>query len=145
MKRIFILNGPNLNKLGTREPEIYGTETLSDIENGCRLAAQEHNLLVDFRQSNSEAELIGWIQNPPRETCGIIINGAALTHTSIALHDALKMLDVPAIEVHLSNPARREDFRHISYISAVTSGVISGFGAQSYYLAIEALASLVSS
>lgn len=139
MKRILILNGPNLNKLGTREPDIYGAQTLSDIENACRRKAQSLDFDIDFRQSNDESQIIEWIQDLPRYTQAIIINAAAFTHTSIAIHDALKLCDIPIIEVHLSNPGAREEFRHNSYISPVARGVISGFGAQSYLLALEAL------
>lgn len=143
MNRVLILNGPNLNKLGKREPEIYGSETLSDIENACRRKGQELDFDVDFRQSNDETQLIEWIQEPPRYTKAVIINAAAYTHTSVAMHDALKLLEVPVIEVHLSNPAAREEFRHISYISPVAHGIISGFGSNSYILALESLQSIV--
>lgn len=143
MRRLLILNGPNLNKLGSREPEIYGTDTLSDIENMCRQKAQEFNFDIDFRQTNNESQLIEWIQDPPRETLGLIINAAAFTHTSLAIHDALKMCGIPTIEVHLSNPAAREEYRHFSYISPVASGVISGFGAMSYDLAVCAMHDLL--
>ena len=139
MSKIFILNGPNLNKLGTREPDIYGFDTLADIENACRAEAQKFDLDIDFRQSNSETELIEWIQSPPRGTTAMIINAAAYTHTSLAIHDALKLLEVPIIEVHLSNPGAREEFRHHSYITPAAMGVISGFGRQSYCLAIQVI------
>lgn len=143
MNRVLVLNGPNLNKLGSREPDIYGHETLSDIENACRAEAQNYDLDIDFRQSNSEAQLIDWVQDLPRETRAVIINAAGYTHSSVALHDALKLLDVPVIEVHLSNPGARESFRHISYITPVASGVISGFGSASYTLAVKAIATLL--
>lgn len=141
--RILVLNGPNLNKLGEREPEIYGHESLSDIENLCRLTAQDYDIDIDFRQSNDEAELIGWIQDLPRYTKGLILNAAAYTHTSVALHDALKLLDIPVVEVHLSNPGAREAFRHHSYITPVATGVISGFGSRSYALAVRALGEMI--
>ena len=143
MKQILILSGPNLNKLGEREPDIYGSDTLSDIENGCRTHAHEFGMEIDFRQSNSESELIEWIHDLPGHTVGLILNAAALTHTSVALHDALKLLDIPILEVHLSNPHQRESFRHTSYVSPVAHGVISGFGALSYYLAVEALGKIL--
>ena len=141
--RILVLNGPNLNKLGSREPETYGHDTLSDIENLCRLTAQDYDIDIDFRQSNDEAELIGWLQDLPRYTKGVIINAAAYTHTSVAIHDALKLLDVPVIEVHLTNPGAREPFRHHSYVTPVAKGVISGFGGQSYVLAIHAIGEII--
>ena len=144
MKRLLILSGPNLNKLGEREPDIYGHDTLSDIENGCRMVAQDYDFDIDFRQTNSESVLIEWIQDPPRGTNGLILNAAAFTHTSLALQDALKLLDIPVIEVHLSNPGAREPVRHISYITPVATGVISGFGAASYYLAVRALGDMLS-
>ena len=118
MTKIFILNGPNLNLLGTREPEIYGHDTLADVEALCHETAKAHNMEVDFRQSNHEGELVEWIQEAIKQAGGVIINAAAYTHTSIAIHDALKMLDCPIIEVHFSDPSNREEFRHHSYISA---------------------------
>ncbi len=136
MSRILILNGPNLNMLGTREPEIYGTQTLADIEALCENAAKENGQEIAFRQSNHEGELVTWIQQALNETDGIIINAAAYTHTSIAIHDALKLHSVPIIEVHLSTPKEREDFRHISYIEPLAETVFAGMGAQGY---IEAL------
>lgn len=141
--RILVINGPNLNKLGSREPETYGHDTLSDIENLCRLTAQDYDIDIDFRQSNDEAELIGWIQDLPRYTKGVIMNAAAYTHTSVAIHDAVKLLDVPVIEVHLTNPGAREPFRHHSYITPVAKGVISGFGSHSYVLAIHAIGEIL--
>jgi 3-dehydroquinate dehydratase II len=136
--RILILNGPNLNLLGQREPEIYGTATLHDIEQGCREYLEGQDVIVDFRQSNHEGQLIDWIQSAGSDFDVLIINAAAFTHTSIALHDALKATPLPAIEIHLSNPHAREKFRHKSYLSPVVKGVISGFGALSYRLAIDA-------
>lgn len=137
---IFILNGPNLNLLGVREPEIYGSDTLSDIEALCRTRAQQHNLTIDFRQSNMEGELVSWVQEARTSASGLIINAAAYSHTSIALLDALTALEKPIVEVHLSNIFKRETFRHNSYISTVAFGVICGLGSQGYLLAIDALA-----
>ena len=139
---ILVLNGPNLNLLGTREPEIYGRETLEDIERAVSEHAGRLGLTIDFRQSNSESELIGWIQESRGQVAGLIINAGAYTHTSVALLDALRALDSPIVEVHLSNIFQRESFRHHSYISQVAKGVISGFGTQGYILALDALAAL---
>ena len=136
---ILVLNGPNLNMLGVREPEIYGRETLADIETTCREHAYGRGYDIDFRQSNSEGELVGWIQEGRGKVAGVAINAAAYTHTSIALLDALSLLDVPVIEVHLSNVFARESFRHHSYISPVVTGVICGFGRTSYLLALDAI------
>jgi 3-dehydroquinate dehydratase-2 len=143
-KPVFILNGPNLNLLGMREPDIYGSETLTDVNARCQSRAQALGLAVEARQTNSEAELIEWIQEAHSAACGIVINAAAYTHTSVALHDALKLAGVPVIEVHLSNIYKREPFRHRSHVSPVAHGVICGFGAQGYELALEALAELLS-
>ena len=143
-KPVFILNGPNLNLLGMREPDIYGSETLADLDARCLARAKALGLSVEARQSNSEAELIGWIQEAHSAACGIIINAAAYTHTSVALHDALKVVKVPVIEIHLSNIYKRESFRHRSHVSPVAHGVICGFGAHGYELALEALAELLS-
>jgi 3-dehydroquinate dehydratase-2 len=141
--KILILNGPNLNLLGTREPETYGTTTLAMIEQACVRRASELGLSVDFRQSNSESELVGWIQTAGSAADGIIINPAAYTHTSIAILDALKAAGPPIIELHLSNIHRREPFRHHSYVSSVATGIICGFGAHGYELALEAMGVLV--
>jgi 3-dehydroquinate dehydratase II len=140
---ILIVNGPNLNKLGEREPEIYGRETLSDIDVKCRNAAESLGITLDSCQSNIEGEIVTRIQEAGKNYQGLIINGGAYTHTSIAIMDALLTLKIPVIEVHLSNPARREEFRHISYISKAATGCISGFGSQSYLLALEAMAHLL--
>lgn len=137
-KPIFILNGPNLNLLGAREPEVYGRETLDDIRAACERRAAELGLCLEFRQSNSEAELIGWIQEARTASAGVIINAGALTHTSIALLDALLAASVPVIEVHLSNIFRREAFRRHSYVSEAARGVICGLGPQGYLFALEA-------
>lgn len=143
MKPVYVLNGPNLNMLGLREPAIYGSDTLKDIEALCRTHAQGLGLGVEFRQSNIEGELVTWIQEAREKACGIAINAGAYTHTSIALHDALKAADVPAVELHLSNVHKREDFRHHSVIASAVNGVICGFGRESYVLAITALHSIV--
>jgi 3-dehydroquinate dehydratase-2 len=143
-KPLFVLNGPNLNLLGSREPEIYGHTTLADIEAATRARAGQVGLAVEFRQSNHEGVLVDWIQEARTAAAGVILNAGAYTHTSVALHDALKAVDVPVIEVHISNPHRREPFRHTSYISSVATGMICGVGAQGYALAVEALATLIS-
>ncbi len=142
-KPIYVLNGPNLNLLGVREPEIYGHSTLADVEKLCRESANKYGLGVEFAQSNIEGELISLIQKARTEACGLILNAAALTHTSIGIYDALKSLDIPIIEVHLSNPHAREEFRHKSFVSMVAKGVIAGLGINSYKFAIEAIAEIV--
>lgn len=140
MKPVFILNGPNLNMLGSREQAVYGSETLADLEARCAAKAKVLGLTVEFRQSNVEGELVGWIQQARSSACGIVLNAAAYTHTSIALHDALKAAEVPVIEVHLTNIYRREPFRHHSYVSPAALGVICGFGGHGYELALDGLA-----
>ena len=142
-KNIFILNGPNLNLLGTREPGIYGAETLSDIEAACAAHAKGHGLAVDFRQSNLEGELVGWIQEARTKADALLLNAGAYTHTSIAILDALRAVDKPVIEVHLSNIFRREDYRKHSYVSEAATGIISGFGSHGYILGIDAAAKLI--
>jgi len=142
-KTILILNGPNLNMLGVREPDIYGHQTLQDIKILCVEAAGEKAFTVDFRQSNHEGELVTWIQEERENIIGLIINAGAYTHTSLAIHDALKLLPVPIIEVHLSDPETREEFRHFSYISLVAAKVIKGKGPAGYTEAIQALSTLV--
>jgi 3-dehydroquinate dehydratase-2 len=142
-KTIYILNGPNLNLLGTREPEIYGRDTLADIERMAKASAKRLGLAVVFRQSNREGELVDWIQEARKQAAGIIINAAAYSHTSVAILDALLAADKPVIEVHLSNLFRRESFRHHSWISSAAIGLICGFGAQGYVLALEAIATRV--
>jgi len=137
--RVLILNGPNLNMLGLREPEIYGHTTLADIEAASRARAATLGMRLSFRQSNSEGELVTWIQDARESQDGLIINAGALTHTSVALQDALKLLNVPVIELHLSNVFAREKFRHHSYISPVAHGVICGFGAAGYELVLDAM------
>lgn len=141
--RILVLNGPNLNLLGEREPEVYGRQTLADIESACRARAGELGLELEFRQSNSEGELVEIIQDARRAVAGMVVNAGALTHTSVALLDALQLLDCPVIEVHLSNIFRREAFRRHSYVSQAATGVICGLGPQGYLLALEALAARV--
>jgi 3-dehydroquinate dehydratase-2 len=136
---IYILNGPNLNLLGTREPELYGTETLDDIHVRCDRRAQELGFIVDFRQTNLEGEMVLWIQDARANASGIIINAGAYSHTSIAILDALQICAQPIVEVHLSNILAREPFRRRSYVSRVAKGVICGLGALGYELAIEAI------
>jgi 3-dehydroquinate dehydratase II len=140
---VYVLNGPNLNLLGTREPEIYGRQTLSDIEQTVGAHAARSGLTVDFRQSNHEGVLIDWIQEARTKASAIVFNPGAYSHTSVAIHDALRLVAFPVIEVHLSNPHRREAFRHHSYVSAAATGVICGVGATGYLLAIDAVASLL--
>jgi 3-dehydroquinate dehydratase-2 len=142
-KTVFILNGPNLNLLGKREPQIYGHETLADVEADCRRLAGEFGLEVRFHQSNREYELIDWIHEARETAAAIIINPAAFTHTSVAILDALKMFDGPIIELHISNVHQREEFRHHSYVSAVAKGVIAGFGTHGYQLALRHVARLL--
>lgn len=143
---IFILSGPNLNLLGLREPELYGTTTLKQLERQCGDRAIELGLMIDFRQSNHEGELVTWIQEAfTRDAAGIIINAAAYTHTSVAIHDALKMLKGPIIELHLTDPKKREPFRHLSYIEPLAKAQIAGHGAHGYVMAIEKMAELLKS
>jgi 3-dehydroquinate dehydratase-2 len=134
-----VLNGPNLNLLGSREPEIYGKTTLADIEKMVADRAVTLGLETDFRQTNSEGELVTWIQEAREGSAGLILNAAAYSHTSIAIFDALSALDVPIMEVHLSNIFKREEFRHHSYVSPIAQGVICGLGAQGYELALDAI------
>jgi 3-dehydroquinate dehydratase-2 len=140
---IFVLNGPNLNLLGVREPSIYGAETLADVERRTRARAQAVGLAVDFRQSNREGELVDWIQEARGAAGGIIINAGAYTHTSLAILDALTAAEKPVVELHLSNVFRRESFRHHSYVSPAAQGVICGFGPKGYELAVEAMADIL--
>lgn len=137
--RVLILNGPNLNMLGFREPEIYGRETLQDIEDLCRKTGKDLGLEIIFRQSNHEGMLVEWIQGAvgDKSYSALMINAGAYTHTSIAIHDALRMLEIPIIEVHLSDPQKREEFRHFSYIQPLARAVVAGFGAKSYVLGLE--------
>ena len=140
---IYILNGQNLNLLGKRQPEIYGYETMADVEAQCRAVATQSKLDVRFHQSNREYELIDWIHESREIAGGIVINPAAFTHTSVAILDALNMCEFPIIEVHISNVHKREAFRHHSFISPTASGVIAGFGTQGYSLAVQRLARLI--
>ena len=141
-KPIYVLSGPNLNLLGTREPEIYGHQTLEDVKRLCEARASALGCTIEFRQSNHEGELIDWIQEAREKASALVINPAGYGHTSVAILDALKMLEAPVIECHLSNPAAREAFRHQTYVSLAAAGVVSGFGAASYELAVEAAAGL---
>lgn len=140
---IAVLNGPNLNMLGLRQPEVYGAATLDDVEALCAEAADELGLAIDFRQTNAEGELVGWVQECRGRAAGIVINPAAYTHTSIALMDALLSVELPVIEVHISNIHRRESFRHHSYVSRVAVGVIAGLGVRGYTLALQAMAAML--
>ncbi|MBY6264426.1 type II 3-dehydroquinate dehydratase [Azospirillum sp. 412522] len=142
---ILVLNGPNLNLLGKREPHIYGHETLADVEADCRRTGEALGLAVDFRQSNAEHVLIDWIHEARETVEGLVINPAGLTHTSVSLMDALSACAFPLLEVHISNIHRREEFRHFSYVSRVAAGVICGFGTQGYTLALQRMARLLES
>ncbi|CAN7265164.1 type II 3-dehydroquinate dehydratase [Devosia sp. LjRoot3] len=139
-KHVLVLNGPNLNMLGKREPGIYGAQTLADVEAICSAAGDEFGLSIDFRQSNHEGELVTWIQEALGTADGILINPGAYSHTSVAIYDAFKAVSLPVAEVHISNIHQREAFRHHSYVSAVAFGVICGFGTLGYRLALEAMA-----
>jgi 3-dehydroquinate dehydratase-2 len=141
LKTIFVLNGPNLNMLGRREPSIYGTQTLDDIAADCRKAGEELGLAIDFRQSNHEGDLVSWVQEAGGTAAGIVLNAGAYTHTSIAIHDAIRSAaPVPVVEVHLSNIHARESFRHVSMVAPHALGMICGFGPLGYRLALQALA-----
>ena len=140
---VAVLNGPNLNMLGLRQPEIYGAATLDDVEAMCAEVAEGLDLAIDFRQTNGEGELIGWVQECRGRADGIVINPAAYTHTSVALMDALLTVELPVIEVHISNVHRRETFRHHSYVSRVAVGVIAGLGVRGYALALQAMAAIL--
>lgn len=140
MTKVMVLNGPNLDKLGTREPDIYGNLTLADISDACNKRASELGLQIDFRQSNSESEIIEWLHLAAADGIPVIFNPAAFTHYSVAIRDAAALLTAPLIEVHISNPLAREEFRHTSLISGLAKGTISGFGVNSYLLALSALA-----
>lgn len=140
---VYVLNGPNLNMLGVREPEIYGTETLADLRVRTEKAAAKNGISVDFRQSNIEGEIVNWVQEARGKASGIIINAGGYTHTSVAILDALQAVGLPVVEVHLSNIFRRDEFRQHSYISLAATGVICGLGAKGYELAIEAMANIL--
>jgi 3-dehydroquinate dehydratase-2 len=140
---LYVINGPNLNLLGTREPEKYGRSTLAEVEALCRDAATRHGYAVEFRQSNHEGELVDWIQEAgQKRATGIVLNAAAYTHTSVALFDAITATSIPTIEVHITNIHAREPFRHTSYISMAAKGLVCGFGIAGYGLAIDGLAAL---
>jgi 3-dehydroquinate dehydratase-2 len=143
MTQVLVLNGPNLGRLGIREPEIYGSTTFADLAQLCRQTGQELGLDVDVRQTDDEAELIGWVHEAADGRLPIVLNPAAFTHYSYGLHDALAMRTAPLIEVHISNPAARESFRHTSVVASVANGTIAGFGMMSYQLALQAIAKLV--
>ena len=140
---VYVLNGPNLNLLGKRQPHIYGHETLTDVERDCQALAAELRLQLRFHQSNREYEIIDWIHEARDTAGGIVINPAAFTHTSVAILDALNTFDAPVIEVHISNVHKREEFRHHSYVSLRADGVIAGFGTQGYLLALRRVARLI--
>ncbi len=142
-KPIYVLNGPNLNLLGVREPEIYGYDTLADIEARCRTLLDARSYGLVFRQTNHEGELIDWVQEARTEASALILNPAGYGHTSVALLDALKALSIPVVECHLSNPQQREAFRHHSYVSLAAKGIVAGFGAYGYELALSAALSVV--
>lgn len=140
---VYVLNGPNLNMLGVREPEVYGTETLDDLRARTEKAAAKNGLAIDFRQSNIEGEIVNWVQDARGKAKGIIINAGGYTHTSVAILDALQAVSLPTIEVHLSNIFRRDEFRQHSYISLAATGVICGLGSKGYELAVEAMANIL--
>lgn len=142
-RTIHFLNGPNLNLLGVREPEVYGRETLADLEARARARAEAHGLGLLFRQTNAEGQLIDWVHEARENAAALVINPAGYTHTSVALLDALKTLEIPVIELHLSNPHRRESFRHHSYVSLAATGIIAGLGPLGYELAVDAAAALI--
>ncbi len=142
-KPIFVLNGPNMNLLGKREPEIYGSGTLGDIQASLESLAQELGLAIDFRQSNHEGDLLDWLHEAREEASAVIVNAAAYTHSSIATRDAVAAIEIPVVEVHLSNVHAREEFRQHSYLAPVALGAISGFGPQSYMLALRALHAII--
>ena len=142
-KSVLVLNGPNLNLLGTREPEIYGSATLADVEALCQERAKAHNLKITFEQSNHEGQIVEWIHAAIGSAAGLIINPAAYTHTSVAILDALKMFPGPIIELHISNPHRREPFRHHSYVTMAATAMICGLGVKGYPIAVDAMADLL--
>ncbi len=141
-KTVFVLNGPNLNMLGKREPGIYGGKTLKDIGDDCLAAGRELGLTIEFRQSNHEGTLVDWLHEADERAVGVAFNAGAYTHTSVALHDAIRAISIPVVEVHISNVHAREEFRHRSMIAPACKGVICGFGPTSYLLALHALKSI---
>jgi 3-dehydroquinate dehydratase-2 len=143
-KTVYVINGPNLNLLGAREPETYGRSTLTDVERRCREAGKPLGLTIEFRQSNHEGELIDWIQEAAaNKAAGVVLNAGGYTHSSVAIRDAIAAVKVPVIEVHISNIFAREDFRHVSHIAPVAKGTICGFGVNGYALAIIGLATMI--
>lgn len=143
MAHVYVLNGPNLGRLGTREPDVYGSMTFEELADECRRSAADLGLSATVLQTDDEAELIGWLHRAQDEQAAVVINPAAFTHYSYAVRDACAMITTPLVEVHLSNPAAREDFRHASVVSGVANGTITGFGADSYRLALRAVATLM--
>lgn len=143
MRKVLVLNGPNLSMLGSREPDVYGTASLDDVRAACAVTAAELGLAVDFRQTDNESELLAWVHDAARDRLPVVLNPAAFTHYSYALRDALAMRTAPLVEVHISNPAAREEFRHTSVVAAVADGTIAGFGVASYLLALRAIAGLL--
>ncbi|MEM6463322.1 MAG: type II 3-dehydroquinate dehydratase [Pseudomonadota bacterium] len=141
-REVFVLNGPNLNALGKREPDVYGGKTLTDIETDCRALAQQLGFDVDFRQTSHEGQLVDWLYEADEKAIGVVANPGAYSHTSIAIHDAIRSITVPVVEVHLSNIHAREEFRHVSMVSPVAAGVILGFGPNGYNLALHALSDI---
>jgi 3-dehydroquinate dehydratase II len=144
-RTIFVLNGPNLNLLGQREPEIYGRSTLADVEALCRARAERHGLAITFRQSNHEGDIVDWLQEARQQAAGVIINPAGFTTSSVAILDTILTLAIPVIEVHITNIHAREEFRRHSYVSKVAKAVVCGFGIEGYGLAIDGLAALIGS
>ncbi len=142
MRDVLVLNGPNLGRLGSREPDVYGSTTFAELAATCREHGQARGLVVDVRQTDSESELIGWLHEAADRRIAVVLNPAAFTHYSYALRDAVALRTAPLIEVHISNPHAREEFRHTSVVSAVASGVIAGFGVRSYELALDAVAGM---
>lgn len=141
-KPIYVLNGPNLNLLGVREPQVYGRETLDDIRRRCEARAQGLGHAIEFRQTNHEGQLIDWLHEARQSAVAVVLNAAGFGHTSVALHDAIKAVELPVVDCHLSNTAARESFRHTSFVTAAAAGVVAGFGPLSYELAVEAAAAL---
>ena len=142
-RRVLVLNGPNLSRLGSREPDVYGHATFEDVAAECRVVAAELGLQADVRQTDSESELVGWLHEAADDNLPVVINPAAFTHYSYALRDAVAQVGAPVVEIHLSNPAAREEFRHTSVVAAVCQGTIAGFGVDSYRLGLRAIAALL--
>lgn len=144
MRQVLVLNGPNLARLGSREPDVYGTASFADLTRACQQAGRDLGLTVEVRQTDDEAELVGWVHEAADHRIPVVLNPAAFTHYSYSLRDALAMRTAPLVEVHLSNPAARETFRHTSVVAGVADGTIAGFGVRSYELALRAIAALIS-